>query len=94
MRFTWDSQKYATNLKKHGLAFELAEQMFGPAAFVTEGKPEGGEERWLIFHPIDGRLHVAVFTHREGTVRVISLRKANHSEKGRYEKAKQEAPRG
>lgn len=44
-----------------------------------------GEDRHLTFGYLDGRMVVFAWTHRDGTCRVISLRKANGREQKRYE---------
>lgn len=43
-----------------------------------------GEDRFQALGLIDGRLHMLVFTIRGGTLRAISLRKANPREVRRY----------
>ena len=45
-----------------------------------------GEMRWIAFAPIGKRVFCLVFTVRESSFRVISLRKANAREIQRYEK--------
>lgn len=46
-----------------------------------------GEERYRGFGYIGERLYMCAFTFREGTMRVISLRKANPREVNDYEQA-------
>lgn len=50
-------------------------------AFIVEDRRRDyGERRYQAMGPIDGRLHVLVFTPRAGAIHVISLRKANDRE--------------
>jgi len=43
-----------------------------------------GEPRWRAYGMMDGRLHMLVFTVRDGVSRAISLRRANAKEARRY----------
>ena len=49
-----------------------------------------GEVRWRAFGPNNDRLHVLVYTIRNSSLRVISLRKANDREFDFYERAAEE----
>jgi uncharacterized DUF497 family protein len=50
-----------------------------------------GEERWIGIGMIQGRFAFVAFAQpSRDTVRVISLRKANHEERKEYEKAIQD----
>jgi Ribonuclease toxin, BrnT, of type II toxin-antitoxin system len=47
-----------------------------------------GEERWIGIGLIQGRIALVAFAERPPlTVRIISLRKADHEEREQYEKA-------
>jgi hypothetical protein len=60
---------------------------WGNALVAPDDRRDYGEERFVSIGPINGRLHVLIFTARDATVRVISLRKANKREVKQYEKA-------
>lgn len=48
--YEWDERKYALNLKKHGVRFEVAVQVFSDPNCVIEpsyNDDETGERRWL-----------------------------------------------
>lgn len=50
-----------------------------------------GEDRWLGIGMIQGRVAFVSFTQRgPDTIRVISLRRADHEEREQYEKALQD----
>src|SRR5260363_135758 len=45
--FKWDNNKAASNLRKHGVSFEAAAQVFeDPFAISIQDQVENGEERW------------------------------------------------
>ncbi|TVQ52591.1 MAG: BrnT family toxin [Rhodobacteraceae bacterium] len=81
MRWAWDPDKAATNAAKHGVAFDLAPRFDWESALeVEDDRYDYGERRWRAIGPIDGRLHVLVYSIRDDLIRVISLRKANERE--------------
>ena len=88
-RFEWDEKKNRQNIKKHGLDFADAEELFGDTLlFWPDVRDDYGEGRWIGIGRIRGRTAVVAFTERgPETIRIISLRKANSRESKRYEKA-------
>lgn len=85
MRITFDPAKNATNLAKHGMPLHAAVDMDMGAALVrVDDRADYGETRYEAIGPLKGRLCVLVFTIREQTIRVISLRKANSREVKRH----------
>ena len=88
-RFEWDENKNRQNIKKHGLDFADAEEMFsGSLLFSPDVREDYGESRWVGIGTIRGRTAVVVFTERAPqTIRIISLRKATRRESKQYEKA-------
>jgi hypothetical protein len=58
------------------------------ARYEVDPQKDYGEERYRGFGYIDGRLHMVAFTFRDGTMRVISLRKANPKEVRDHEQAR------
>lgn len=77
----FDSGKDAANLAKHGVSLARAADLEMDAALVeVDDRSDYGEPRWIAYGKIGGRLHVLAFTVRAGTVRAISLRKANRRE--------------
>jgi hypothetical protein len=92
MKLEWDEAKNKQNVKKHGLDFADAEEMFsGVLLFWPDLRKDYGEDRWTGIGTIRGRTVVVAFTEREAEmIRVISLRKATQRERKQYEKAVQD----
>lgn len=86
--FEWDDDKASSNLRKHGLRFEVARKVFLDSDRVTvpDGRFDYGEVRLQSYGYIDNRLYAVVFTEdaASGTIRIISARKANARERKRY----------
>ena len=86
--FTWDEGKRRENLKKHGVDFQDAAEMFtGPMLVRLDAREDYGEDRFLGYGFIQGMLMAIIFTEPEpDTIRVISLRKASKNEQAHFEK--------
>lgn len=92
MQFGWDPEKAASNLRKHGVAFEDAARVFfDPLAIREQDRIVDGEERWQIIGTFDhAKLLVVAHTATddetgEEFIRIISARKAERHERQRYE---------
>ena len=92
MNFEWNEAKNRSNIRKHGLDFADAEEMFrGVLIADPDTREDYGERRWTGLGMIRGRTAHVVFTERgPETIRVISLRKASRRESEQYEKAIQD----
>ncbi len=88
-RFEWDENKNRQNIRKHGLDFADAEEMFcGVLLFSPDVREDYGESRWLGIGAIHGRTVVVVFTERgPETIRIISLRRVTRRESKQFKKA-------
>ncbi|WP_425986108.1 BrnT family toxin [Brevundimonas sp. TWP1-2-1b1] len=85
MKVAFDPGKDASNREKHGLSLARAGEIDLRAAFVlADERQDYGEPRWRAYGMLDGRLHMLAFTFRDGTLRAISLRRANAKENKRY----------
>jgi uncharacterized protein len=89
MNFEWDEAKNRANVRKHGFHFAEAEEMFRGALLVRpDTREDYDEKRWIGVGMIQGRVAFVAFVELpDDTIRVISLRKANHEERKEYEKA-------
>jgi uncharacterized DUF497 family protein len=94
MRFEWDEAKNRINLRKHGIRFELAVEVFDdPMAVSVQDREVASEERWQSIGWVRG-LQIIVVAHtfrdRFGVeiTRIISARKATASERRLYEEGK------
>lgn len=88
MYFVWDPNKAAANLKKHGVDFEEASSVFLDTLSMTGADPDHseGEERWLTFGlSKEGCFLVVSHTDEGDTVRIISARPGDLSERKLYE---------
>jgi uncharacterized DUF497 family protein len=84
--FSFDPAKNARNIAAHGISLEQASEFDWVGAFnVEDVRRDYGERRFQAFGLIGARVHVLVYTPREGRLQVISLRKANKREVRRYE---------
>lgn len=89
MRFEWDEDKRQSNLRKHGLDFHDAADLFsGPRLAVLDTRFDYGEDRWIAIGFIAGRVIVLVYTEDDVNqiVRIISMRKALNYERKQFEK--------
>lgn len=88
MEFEWDGEKAAANLRKHGVDFADAVQVFDDDLALTMRDPDSGPEERFITMGNDphGRLLVVIYTWRGERIRPISARKATGKERRRYER--------
>lgn len=87
MNFEWDERKNEINIDKHGFDFADAYRIFDfPVVVELDERYDYGEDRLIGTGMLDGRVVVLVYTEsNEGTIRIISLRKALSYERKRYE---------
>ena len=88
MRFEWDDAKAAANLRKHGVSFDEATEVFGdPYALVDrDAEHSFDEERFLVIGYSAARLLFVIFAERRGDViRIISARLPTPAERTAYE---------
>lgn len=87
MRFDYDPEKAAANLKKHGVSFADAEGVLqDPLALTVEDSGSAGERRFVgIGLGSAGALLVVVYTEREHRYRLISARRPTRKERKQYE---------
>ncbi len=88
MRFEWDSDKAAANLKKHRVSFDEAVTVFYDPLAATFGDPDhSDEENRLITVGYSARERLLVVCHveRGARARLISARRATARERRRHE---------
>ena len=92
MIFQWDDAKNRANIRKHGLDFADAEELFRSVLVVDpDTREDYGEGRWIGLGSIRGRIAYVVFTMpNPEAIRIISLRKASRRESEQYEEAIQD----
>jgi uncharacterized protein len=90
-RFTWDPEKAKANARKHGISFEMAEEVFEDSHhLVFQNAFIDNEQREQAVGMTRGLLVVAVvFVDRSEPgaeiVRIISARKADRYEQNLYQ---------
>ena len=87
MNFKWDDSKNESNIKKHGIDFSDAVQMFDyPLLTCIDKRKDYKEERWVGIGILKGIIAVIVYTEDDinEVIRVISVRKAKSYESKRY----------
>ncbi len=87
MRFQYDSDKAAANLRKHGVSFADAEGVLEDPLAVTVEDPDAEGERRFITVGLGsaGELLVVVYAERDDEYRLISARRATRKERKDYE---------
>jgi uncharacterized protein len=77
MKFTLQAAKRTANLKKHGLDFAKAEQVFdGPTFTVEDAREYGGEQRFNSTGFLGTAIVTICHTESENEIHIISMRKA------------------
>ena len=86
MLFEWDDKKNATNLKKHGIEFEVAISIFkGLVLTKTDSRVDYAEVREISLGEIGNQIVIViVHTDRKNVTRVISARPASKTERKKY----------
>jgi hypothetical protein len=87
VRFEFDPQKAAANLKKHGVALSDTEAVFHDSLAIHIEDPDAQDERRFVAvgRGSTGAVLVVVYTCRGNAVRVISARRASRKERLEYE---------
>ena len=81
--FEWDENKSYKNKLKHGISFEEATKLFQKGVKVYLAKEVGDEIRYLISNYLNGKCYSAIFTLRNGKIRLISVRRCRKNEEER-----------
>jgi len=85
MDFEWDETKCLANLRKHGIDFTDVPPVFdGDIVTVEDNRYGYGEQRFVTFGLLQGRVIAVVHTEREDSIRIISARKATKYEQQTY----------
>lgn len=85
MRYQWDPNKAAINLRKHGVDFADAVSVFSDDFALSFEDTRFDEERYVVIGAdLLDRILVIVYTWRNKEVRLISARKATRRERQQY----------
>ena len=85
MRFEFDPAKSALNTEKHGMDFVEAQLLWADPALLVVPARNMDEPRFLAIGKIGARHWSAIYTMRDGAVRIISVRRARREEIEHYE---------
>ncbi len=85
MNISYSQTKNQQNIEKHGISFELIEEMEQTTSYTKQDlRNKYNEPRFISYGFIRNRLHILIWTLREYKMRAISLRKANKKEEREY----------
>ena len=85
MEFEFDPAKSMSNLVKHGISFNDAKKLWRDPNLLVICAGHVTEPRWIAIACIDAKHWSAVFTHRGGLIRIISVRRSRAREVALYE---------
>ena len=88
MEFEWDPRKAASNLLRHGVAFEEALSVFADPLARVHGDPahsEGEGREIIVGHSNRNRLLLVFFVERGESVRIFGAKRATNQERYDYE---------
>lgn len=88
MKFDWDPNKNKTNQLKHGIDFVSARMLWEDPERIEILAPYPLENRYVLIGNIHNQLWTAIYTIRNGAIRIISVRRSRKEEKKLYEKEK------
>ena len=89
LRFEWDAEKAESNFRKHGVWFDDAKTVFADerARLIDDPEHSGSEDRFILLG-LSSTLRLLVVCHcyrsEDGTIRIISARKALEGESRNY----------
>lgn len=84
MAFDWDRNKAHSNLRRHGVSFEVATKVFDDPTALAIPDDCTDEERWQYIGRVGSAILFVVYTERDDDIRIISARKATRSEEEAY----------
>jgi uncharacterized DUF497 family protein len=85
MGFEYDPEKSAENKRKHGVDFEEAQALWSDPALLEIPARVSDEPRWVVIGKMIEKHWSAVIARRDGSVRIISVRRSRDEEVEIYE---------
>jgi uncharacterized DUF497 family protein len=90
--FEWDPLKAESNIRKHGVSFGLATDVFhDPDVIVEKERVADGEQRWKAIGIADSVICLVVIhtfgsaDEEDEVIRLISARRVSKKERRQYE---------
>jgi uncharacterized DUF497 family protein len=85
VNFEWDPAKAVSNLAKHGIDFEDAEEVLADPRKLNRPDPGRYDEpRFRVVGKAQGKVLFVSYTIRSATYRIISVRRASRRERRAY----------
>lgn len=85
MPFEFDSKKSAVNHSKHGIDFDVAQQLWHDPDLLEIPARTVDEPRYLVVGKIGPKHWSAIITYRDDMIRIISVRRSRQEEIELYE---------
>jgi hypothetical protein len=84
MRFDFDASKSKANFAKHGIDFEMAQELWRDVEGLVVPSRHSREPRKLLIAQREGRLWTAIFTERGEATKIINVRRSRDNERMAY----------
>jgi uncharacterized protein len=84
MRFEFDASKSNANLIKHGIDFEMAQDLWRDVEGLVIPSRYPKEPRKLLIAQREGKFWTAIFMERGDAARIISVRRSRDNERSLY----------
>ncbi len=84
MKFEYDPKKSERNKIKHDISFEEAKEIWEDAFRIEFPARSIDEKRYAVMGTVAKKLYIAIITHRSGSIRIISVRRARKNEEKQY----------
>ena len=85
IEFEYDDNKSLANLKKHGIDFNGAQALWNDTDLLEIQARSVDETRFMLIGMIGQQHWSAIVTYRNGTIRLISVRRSRSQEVALYE---------
>jgi len=85
MEFRYDQRKSTSNLRKHGIDFEQAQQLWDDPNLVELAARSDDEPRSIVIARFNDQYWSVVITYREEEIRLVSVRRSRKAEVELYE---------
>ena len=86
MKFEYDNNKSRINKEKHDIDFIEAQSLWKDEnALIIPAKTSDDEIRYALISKLNEKCYVGIFTMRENTFRIISVRRCRKNEENNYE---------
>ena len=82
--FVYDPKKSHTNAEKHGIDFDRARFLWLDEKRLVISARSMTENREAIIAELDGVLWTAIYTLRDESIRIISVRRSRNEERQNY----------